>query len=77
MQNLNDLYELFALVDMRDREDPAPAVDTPPSETPQLPSTPVSLMITNRQRAELKALGFSDEAVAAMRPADAHKHLGI
>lgn len=37
----------------------------------------VSLMITNRQRAALRELGFSDEAVRLMTPAEAHGHLGL
>lgn len=47
-----------------------PANDPPPSPA-------VSLMITNRQRAELRALGFSDEAIRRMTPAEAHGQLGL
>lgn len=41
------------------------------------PAPSVSLMITNRQRAVLRELGFSDEAVRRMTPAEAHAQLGL
>jgi len=37
----------------------------------------VSLMITNRQRAALRQLGLSDEAIRQMTPAEAHGRLGL
>lgn len=37
----------------------------------------VSLMITRRQKEELRALGFADEAIREMKPAEAHRHLGL
>jgi PncC family amidohydrolase len=37
----------------------------------------VSLMITRRQRAQLLELGYTDDAVREMTPAEAHNHLGI
>ncbi|KNY19707.1 hypothetical protein [Methylobacterium sp. ARG-1] len=42
-------------------------------------STPpaVSLMITNRQRAALRELGFSEESIRQMTPAEAHDKLGL
>lgn len=43
---------------------------------PETPSI-VSLMITNRQRAKLRELGFSDEVVRLMTPAEAHAKLGL
>ena len=46
----------------------ATAAASPPS---------VSLMITNQQRAELRELGFSDESIRTMTPAEAHAHLGL
>ena len=48
---------------------PAPAAPVPPPA--------VSLMITNRQRAELRARGVSDDAVRQMSPAQAHALLGL
>ncbi|KQP58157.1 hypothetical protein ASG40_09855 [Methylobacterium sp. Leaf399] len=43
-----------------------------------LASTPlVSLMITNQQRAKLRELGFSEEAIRMMTPAEAHAQLGL
>jgi hypothetical protein len=48
-------------------------------ETSSLPasSPAVSLMITNRQRAELRERGFSDELIRTMTPAEAHAQLGL
>ncbi|TXN73716.1 hypothetical protein [Methylobacterium sp. WL6] len=46
--------------------------ETPPASVPA-----VSLMITNQQRAGLRALGFSDKAVRLMTPAEAHAQLGL
>ncbi|SFT30517.1 hypothetical protein [Methylobacterium sp. yr668] len=40
-------------------------------------SPAVSLMITNRQRAALRELGFSEEAIRQMTPAEAHGKLGL
>ncbi|WP_456685614.1 hypothetical protein [Bradyrhizobium sp. P5_C11_2] len=40
-------------------------------------SPAVSLMITNRQRAALRELGFSEEAIRQMTPAEAHEKLGL
>ncbi|MFF9553660.1 hypothetical protein ACF1BT_28390 [Methylobacterium fujisawaense] len=37
----------------------------------------VSLMLTNRQRAALRELGFSEEAIRQMPPAEAHGKLGL
>jgi len=37
----------------------------------------VSLMITNRQRAALRELGFSDESIRQMTPSEAHEKLGL
>lgn len=48
----------------------APANDPPPGPA-------VSLMITARQRAELRALGVSEEAIRRMTPAEAHARLGL
>lgn len=45
--------------------------------TPLASSPAVSLMITNQQRAALREVGFSDEAVRLMTPAEAHEHLGL
>ena len=40
-------------------------------------SPAVSLMITNRQRAALRELGFSEGAIRQMTPAEAHGKLGL
>lgn len=52
--------------------------EDPPSDgTSALSSSPmVSLMITSRQRAELRGLGFPDESIRLMTPAEAHAQLG-
>ncbi|TXM63853.1 hypothetical protein FV226_27165 [Methylobacterium sp. WL12] len=58
---------------LREANDAEPGVTLPrPASAPA-----VSLMITNQQRAELRALGFSDEAVRLMTPAEAHAQLGL
>jgi hypothetical protein len=44
---------------------------------PAVASPAISLMITNRQRAALRSLGFSDAAIRAMTPAEAHGYLGL
>ena len=38
---------------------------------------PVSLIITQAQRAQLRERGYSDEAIHTMTPAEAHRHLGV
>lgn len=37
----------------------------------------VSLMITRRQKERLRELGFTEDAIREMRPAEAHAHLGL
>ena len=37
----------------------------------------VSLMITRRQKDRLRELGFAEEAIREMTPAEAHAHLGL
>lgn len=44
---------------------------------PAAPGAGVSMMITRRQRAALLALGFSEAAIFAMTPAQAHALLGL
>lgn len=48
------------------------ATGTAPATSPV-----VSLIITNRQRAALRALGFSEEAIRQMTPAEAHGKLRL
>ncbi|KAA0107821.1 hypothetical protein CIW48_32475 [Methylobacterium sp. P1-11] len=48
------------------------ATGTAPATSPV-----VSLMITNRQRAALRELGFSEESIRQMTPAEAHGKLGL
>ena len=47
------------------------------SGTAPATSPAVSLMITNRQRAALRELGFSEEAIWQMTPTEAHGKLGL
>ncbi len=47
----------------------------PPTEAPASPA--VSLMITRRQKERLRELGFAEEAIRGMKPAEAHAHLGL
>lgn len=44
---------------------------------PLVSAPSVSLMVTNQQRTALRELGFSDEAVRLMTPAEAHEQLGL
>lgn len=55
----------------------APAGADPPSSRPAAPSSAVSLMITRRQKLDLRGLGFSDNQIRDMTPAEAHAHLGL
>ena len=45
--------------------------------TAPAPAPAVSLMITNRQRAALRELGYAEEAIRQMTPAEAHGKLGL
>jgi hypothetical protein len=40
-------------------------------------STAISLMITNRQREQLRVLGFTDDCIRSMTPTEAHQHLRL
>ena len=61
-----------------DGTDPSPT-KAPSGESGAAPgdAVGVSLMITRRQRAQLRDLGFSDETIGAMTPLEAHRHLGL
>jgi hypothetical protein len=52
-------------------------VQPPGAAIAPAPSPAVSLMITNQQRAELRELGFSEEAIRLMMPTEAHAQLGL
>jgi hypothetical protein len=56
---------------------PSNVADTPDGSGDRTPPAPLSLMITNRQRLELKARGFSDADIREMTPGEAHKQLGL
>ncbi len=69
-----------------DRDPPEPATGQGPTGTPgaanddgPAPSPPaaVSLMITRRQKEQLRRMGFSDETIREMTPAEAHASLGL
>ena len=62
---------------VRGSEDLAHAADLLSHAGSRTSAAAVSLMITKRQRLQLKELGFSDLAVAEMKPNEAHKHLGL
>jgi len=55
------------------------ADDAEPNTKSRTPATSpkVSLMITNRQRAALRELGFSKESIREMTPYEAHGKLGL
>lgn len=52
------------------------AIQSSLPETGTTTQQPISLIITQAQRAALRELGYSDEAIHTMTPAEAHKHLG-
>lgn len=55
-------------------DDPPPESVQPTSKAPQ---AWVSLMITQRQKADLRERGYSDEQIRQMKPEEAHKVLGL
>ena len=59
----------------RDPEDAAAAEGTG-AEVGTPAQQPISLIITQAQRAQLRERGYSDEAIHGMTPAQAHGHLG-
>ena len=60
-----------------DRVGLADAAELDATGTAPATSPAVSLMITNRQRAALRELDFSEEAIRHMTPAGAHEKLGL
>ena len=46
----------------------------PPSSRPE---AQVSFFVTKAQKAQLREKGYSDDQIAKMKPAEAHKTLGI
>jgi hypothetical protein len=60
-----------------DRDGQAEGTELNASRTAPATSPAVSLMITNRQRAALRELGFSEESIRQMTPAEAHGKLGL
>ena len=77
--NLPDacLRKLFGMDDILGYENPSSEVTSSPTDDALKPSEPVSLMITNRQRARLRDIGFSENEIYAMTPTEAHAHLGL
>jgi hypothetical protein len=71
------LRRLFTLTDEPSGGDPSGEVAPQIVEALLSPPASLPLLITKRQRAMLKELGFPDEAIGEMRPAEAHKHLGL
>ena len=66
----------------RSLREPEPTDDIPASgscvaEVAPTAHQPVSLIITQAQRALLRERGYSDEAIRTMTPAEAHGHLGM
>lgn len=77
MHDIDDfLSQLHAIANRRDRADGPIVADRDPLVPPAEAGT-VAFMITKRQRAQLRDRGFSDDAVAAMTPAEAHQHLRV
>lgn len=56
---------------------PEPTADPAPSPDTGQPSSSVSLMITRRQKQDLRDLGFTEGEIREMTPAEAHAHLGL
>ncbi len=48
-----------------------------PSETGELGNAQVSFFITEKQKAQLRTRGYDDAEIGKMRPAEAHRLLGI
>ena len=68
-----------AIQSSRREDEPAdgiPAFDNG-SKSSKAGDPPVSLVITQAQRAVLRERGYSSEAIHAMTPAQAHRHLGV
>ena len=57
--------------------DDIPAPGSHGAESGVTAHQPVSLIITQAQRAVLRERGYSDEAIHTMTPAEAHGHLGM
>jgi hypothetical protein len=61
-------------------ERPTPLDDPPPENaqpTSEAPRAWVSLMITRRQKADLREQGYSDQQIRDMKPGEAHRVLGL
>jgi hypothetical protein len=71
------LRKLFGMDEILGYETPSGEVTSSPTDDAPKPAAPVSLMITNRQRALLRDIGFSEDDIYAMTPAEAHAHLGL
>jgi cytoskeletal protein CcmA (bactofilin family) len=56
---------------------PRAPTSSPQSESNETKETRVSFFITQAQRAELRERGYSDDDIAQMKPADAHRILGV
>jgi cytoskeletal protein CcmA (bactofilin family) len=56
---------------------PRGPTSSPESESHEAKETDVSFFITQAQRAELRELGYSDDNIAQMKPADARRILGL
>jgi len=72
-------FQLVRTVEVRTGEPPKSQEDTPASTEPTDAggSAPVSLMITRAQRAMLREIGYSDDDIRTMTPAEAHRNLGL
>jgi hypothetical protein len=49
----------------------------PTNEAPSSPSAQISFFITQAQKALLRERGYSDDQIAKMKPAEAHRILGL
>jgi cytoskeletal protein CcmA (bactofilin family) len=56
---------------------PGEPISSPQSESHETKETELSFLITQAQRAELRERGYSDDDIALMIPAVAHRILGV
>jgi hypothetical protein len=61
----------------RERAEPSALNAGPANEAPSLPAAQVSFFITQAQKTQLRERGYSDDQIAKMKPAEAHRILGL
>ncbi len=64
-------------IDLPSETGSEPTADPAPPPDAEQHSSSVSLMITRRQKQDLRDLGFTEGEIREMTPAEAHAHLGL